>query len=54
MAFIILVAMVISLYAQNNYRYITANLNLRMESSATSTIITTLPEGTVVQIDEDC
>ena len=35
-------------------RYVTANLNLRYGPGTGYEIITTLPKGTLVTIDEDC
>lgn len=35
-------------------RYVTANLNLRYGPGTDYEIITTLPKGTIVTIDEDC
>ena len=35
-------------------RYTTANLNLREEPSTNCRIVTTIPKGTPVTIDEDC
>jgi uncharacterized protein YraI len=43
----------LSLNAQD-VRYVTANLNLRMEPNTQSSIITVLPKGTAIIIDEDC
>lgn len=35
-------------------RYVTNNLNLRYEANAHSYILTVIPKGTAVTIDEDC
>lgn len=35
-------------------RYVTSNLNLRYEANTHSYIITVIPKGTAVTIDEDC
>lgn len=48
-----------SLYAQDTVkqdtiRYVTTNLNLRKAPNTTSSIITQIPKGTPVTIDEDC
>lgn len=40
--------------AQEAIRYVTANLNLREAPNTTSSIITQIPKGTAVSIDEDC
>lgn len=40
-------------FAQN-VRYSTANLNLRQLPSTNSKVITVIPEGTPVTIDDDC
>lgn len=57
--FLIQIAFVLSLNAQSviqhdTIRYVTANLNLREAPNTTSTIITKIPKGTPVTIDEDC
>lgn len=39
---------------QDTIRYVTTNLNLRKASNTTSSIITQIPIGTPVTIDEDC
>ena len=41
-------------HAQEVVRYVTANLNLRDSPDVTSSIITQIPRGTAVLIDEDC
>ena len=43
-----------ALNAQEVVRYVTANLNLRESPDVTSSIITQIPKGTAVLIDEDC
>lgn len=43
-----------TLNAQEAIRYVTANLNLREAPNTTSSIITQIPKGTAVSIDEDC
>lgn len=43
-----------TLNAQEAIRYVTANLNLREEPNTESSIITQIPKGTAVLIDEDC
>lgn len=35
-------------------KYVTNNLNLRYEANAHSYILTVIPRGTAVTIDEDC
>lgn len=40
--------------AQDVVRYVTANLNMRYEPNTTSAVITVIPKGTAVTIDEDC
>lgn len=35
-------------------KYVTSNLNLRYEANTRSRIITVIPKGTAVTIDEDC
>lgn len=35
-------------------RYVTSNLNLRNEANTRSRVITVIPKGTAVTIDEDC
>lgn len=40
--------------AQDTIRYVTTNLNLREAPNTTSSIITQIPKGTQVTIDEDC
>ncbi len=52
--FLIFSSFVLTLLAQSNYRHTTANLYMRMEPNTTSKVITTIPKGTVVIIDEDC
>ena len=47
-------SVVITLFAQNNFRYVTANLNMRMEPNTSSRVLLTIPKGTLVQINEDC
>lgn len=39
---------------QDTIRYVMANLNLREAPNTTSAIITQIPKGTQVTIDEDC
>ena len=39
---------------QDSIRYVTTNLNLRKAPNSTSSIITQIPKGTPVTIDEDC
>lgn len=39
---------------QDTIRYVTTNLNLRTAPNTTSSIITQIPKGTPVTIDEDC
>lgn len=39
---------------QDTIRYVMANLNLRESPNTTSAIITQIPKGTQVTIDEDC
>lgn len=41
-------------YAQDVIRYVTANLNLRDAPDITAHIISRIPKGTSVLIDEDC
>lgn len=40
--------------AQDVVRYVTANLNMRYEPNTASAVITVIPKGTAVTIDEDC
>ena len=35
-------------------KYVTNNLNLRYEANAHSYVLTVIPKGTAVTIDEDC
>lgn len=44
----------LTINAQDVVRYVTANLNMRQEPNAKSCIITVIPKGTAVTIDEDC
>ena len=39
---------------QDTIRYVMANLNLREAPNTTSAIITQIPKGTRVTVDEDC
>lgn len=39
---------------QDTIRYVMANLNLREAPNTTSRIVTQIPKGTPVTIDEDC
>ncbi len=47
-------AFVLNLHAQDNTRYATHNLNMRTKANITSEIIQVIPQGTAVNIDEDC
>jgi uncharacterized protein YgiM (DUF1202 family) len=49
-----LVVCAVSLSAQNEIRYATANLNLRAYPDVSAHIITVIPEGTPVTIEENC
>lgn len=40
--------------AQDVVRYVTSNLNMRQEPNTKSCVITVIPRGTAVTIDEDC
>lgn len=53
--YLVFILMFVSLlgFAQN-VRYTTANLNLRQLPSIYSKVITVIPEGTPVTIDDDC
>ena len=53
--YFVFILMFVSLlgFAQN-VRYSTANLNLRQLPSTNSKVITVIPEGTPVTIDDDC
>lgn len=44
----------ITLNAQDVVRYVTVNLNMRSHPSTQSSVITVIPKGTAVTIDEDC
>lgn len=44
----------LAINAQDTIRYVTTNLNLREAPNTTSSIITQIPKGTPVTIDEDC
>ena len=46
--------MSLTLGAQNSIRYVTANLNMRTAPNTKSYIITQIPKGTPVAIEEDC
>lgn len=55
----ILFNIVVLLFSFNIYcsavtKYVTNNLNLRYEANAHSYILTVIPRGTAVTIDEDC
>lgn len=52
----ILIAFFLSLTinAQDIVRYVTANLNMRSEPNTKSCIITTIPKGTSVTIEDNC
>ena len=41
-------------HCQGNSRYVLVNLNLRSAPNTNSSIITTIPKGTVVNIEDDC
>lgn len=43
-----------TLNAQEAVRYVTNNLNMRLQPNANSGVITVIPKGTAVTIDEDC
>ena len=46
--------MSLTLGAQNSIRYVTANLNMRTAPNTKSYIITQIPKGTPIAIEEDC
>lgn len=35
-------------------KYVTANLNLRLEPSVNAPVLTVIPKGTIIEIDDDC
>ncbi len=43
-----------TLFAQSSIRYVTSNLNMRTAPNTKSYIITQIPKGTPVAIEEDC
>ena len=45
---------VFSLSAQTTFKYTSANLNLREDSNTSSKILTVLPKGTAVKMEENC
>ena len=45
---------VFNLNAQDNLRYVTGNLNMRSQANTSSRVISVIPQGTSVTIDEDC
>ncbi|MCF0185355.1 MAG: SH3 domain-containing protein [Bacteroidaceae bacterium] len=54
---IVLIAILISLVCPQSFaftKYVTNNLNLRSEANTRSYVLTVIPKGTAVTIDEDC
>ena len=52
--FLILLLASVNIECQAFVKYVTANLNLRYGPSTTYSVITVIPFGTSVTIDEDC
>ena len=51
---LIQIVFALNLNAQDTIRYVSTNLNMRSDANSSSSVITVIPKGTSVAIDEDC